>query len=46
MSEEILDAGNGVLTTEVEGFDLREAVAPVAELALPEVVKCSAMLIP
>jgi hypothetical protein len=40
LSQKILDGGTGVQTTSVEGFDFREAVDPVAQLALPEVVEC------
>ena len=46
LSQEILDGDNGWLTTKVEGFDFREAVDSVVELAFPELVEFFAMPIP
>jgi hypothetical protein len=46
LSQEILDGGNGLLTTKVLGFDFGETIDPVAELVFPELVEFFAMPLP
>ena len=46
LSQEIFDGDKRLLTPKDLGFDFREAVDPIAELAFPEPVECVAMAFP